>query len=128
MKDTELTTEEIPKIPLDTDGLIVRLSKLHRDQILGLADGRKHFIPAIAEREGTKMIFIVGLEEAMPSNEESRRIKQHGILFGLPVNEEDIKLLDSRGVDYISFNIINTRNNNQLAFMVEVRRMEDLKK
>ena len=70
-----LPLEEIPQVPIDADGMIVRLSKHQRQQILGLTDGRKYFIPSISMREGTKIIFIVGLEEGMPDREECLKIK-----------------------------------------------------
>ena len=121
-----LPLEEIPQVPIDADGMIVRLSKHQRQQILGLTDGRKYFIPSISMREGTKIIFIVGLEEGMPDREECLKIKKLGLLLGITVSESDIKELDSKQSDYIEYKILDTKNNNQLSFIVEIRRQEDL--
>lgn len=121
-----LLQQEIPQIPMSADGMIVRLTKEHRRAIIGI-DGRKYFVPSVAMREGTKIIFLVAQEEAMPDREECLRIKEQGLLFGLPVNEDEIKLLDEGGIDYISFDIINIRKENEVTFKVEVRRKEDLK-
>lgn len=122
---TSLTQSDIPNIPASADGLIVRLSELHRRQILGLTDGGKHFIPSVAHAQGTNLIFVVGLEESMPDDEECIEIKKHGLMFALVVSEKDIIALDQKAIDYLSYNVINTRNNNQVTFMVEIRRMED---
>jgi len=124
---SKIPFDEIPKIPLNAEGMIVRLSKEHRERILGKIDRKKYFIPAVSQKDGTRIIFVVALEEAMPSREECLRLKEQGMLFGLPVTESEISELDSGGSDYISFNIIDTKHNNQIAFMVEIRRMEDLK-
>ncbi len=123
----KIPNDEIPKVPLNADGMIVRLSKEHRRSIIGI-NGLKYYIPSVAIRDGTKIIFLVGQEEAMPDRDECLKMKKQGLLFGLPVTGEDISKLDSGKVDYLSFNIINTKNKNQIAFMVEIRRMEDLKK
>ena len=123
----KIPINEIPKVPLNADGMIVRLSKEHRRSIIGI-DGAKYYIPSVAMRDGTKIIFLVGQEEAMPDREECLKLKKQGLLFGLPVTGEDISNLDSCKVDCLSFNIINTKKKNQIAFMVEIRRMEDLKK
>jgi len=124
---SKIPIEEIPKVPLNADGMIVRLSKEHRERILGKIDRKKYFIPAVSQRDGTRLIFVVALEEAMPDREECLRLKEQGMLFGLPVTESEIKSLDSGGSDHIGFNIIDIKHNNQIAFMVEIRRMEDLK-
>ena len=123
----KIPIDEIPKVPLNADGMVVRLSKEHRRSIIGI-DGTKYYIPSIAMRDGTKIIFLVGQEEAMPDRDECLKLKKQGMLFGLPVTGEDISNLDSGEIDYLSFNIVNTKNKNQIAFMVEIRRMEDLKK
>lgn len=117
---------EIPQVPLDADGMIVRLSKLQRQQILGLTDGKKIAIPSLSQREGTKIIFLVALEEGMPDREECLKIKKLGLLLGIAVSESDINALDSKVCDYIGYDVINMKNNNQLSFMVEIRRQEDL--
>ena len=124
---SKIPIEEIPKVPLNADGMIVRLSKEHRERILGKIDRKKYFIPAVSQRDGTRIIFVVALEEAMPDHDECLRLKEQGMLFGLPVTESEIRELDSGGSDCISFNIIDTKHKNQIAFMVEIRRMEDLK-
>lgn len=121
----KLLQQEIPQIPMSADGMIVRLTKEHRKAIIGI-DGAKYFVPSVAMREGTKIIFLVAQEEAMPNREECLRIKEQGMLFGLPVNEEEISLLDKGEIDYISFNIVNTNRTDEITFMVEVRRKEDL--
>jgi len=123
----KIPNDMIPKVPLNADGMIVRLSKEHRRSIIGI-NGAKYYIPSVAIRDGTKIIFLVGQEEAMPNREECLKMKKQGLLFGLPVTGEDISKLDSSEIDSLSFNIINTKNKNQIAFMVEIRRMEDLKK
>ncbi len=122
----KIPTEEIPKIPMNADGMIVRLSKENRRAIIGI-DNERFFVPSIAIRDGTKIIFIVAQKESMPDQEECLKMKKQGMLFGLPVTEEDIKALDSGERDYISFDIVNTRRNNDIAFKVEIQRKEDLK-
>jgi len=122
----KLASSEVPKIPLNADGLIVRLSKENRRAIIGI-DGKKYYVPSVANRDGTKIILIVGQEEAMPDSEECLKIKKQGLLFGLPITEEDIKALDSGESDFIAFDIVNTKRNNDIAFKVEIRRKEDLK-
>ncbi len=122
----KIPLEEIPKIPMNTDGMIVRLSKENRRAILGI-ENKKYFIPSIAIRDGTKIIFIIAQEEGMPDQEECLKIKKQGMLFGLPVTEQDIKALDSGERDFISFDIVNTKRNNDIAFKVEIHRKEDLK-
>lgn len=111
---------------MNTDGMIVRLSQENRRAIIGI-DGAKYFVPSVAIRDGTKIIFIVAQEEAMPDREECLKIKKQGMLFGLPVTEQDIKALDSSESDFIAFDIVNTRRDNDIAFKVEIRRKEDLK-
>lgn len=122
----KIPLEEIPKIPMNADGMIVRLTQENRRAIIGI-DGAKYFVPSIAVRDGTKIIFLVAQEEAMPDREECLKIKKQGMLFGLPVTEKDIKALDSGESDFIAFDIVNTRRNNDIAFKVEIRRKEDLK-
>ena len=121
----KLSQDEIPKVPMNADGLVVRLSRENRRAIIGI-DGAKYFVPSVATRDGTKIILVVAQEEAMPDKEECLKIKKQGMLFGLPVSEEDIKALDSGQSDYIAFDIVNTRRKNEIAFKVEVRRKEDL--
>ncbi len=123
----KIPNNEIPRVPMTAEGMIVRLSRENRRAIIGI-DGLKYYVPSIAMREGTKIIFIVAQEEAMPDKEECLKIKKQGMLFGLPVSEDDIKALDSNQSDYISYNVVNMKNNNQIAFKVEIRRKEDLKK
>ncbi len=122
----KIPNQDIPKIAMDTDGMIVRLSLENRRAIIGI-DGAKYFVPAIVIRDGTKIIFIVAQKEAMPDREECMKIKKQGMLFGLPVTEQDIKALDSGESDFISFDIVNTKRNNDIAFKIEIRRKEDLK-
>jgi len=122
----KIPNQDIPKIPMNTDGMIVRLSLENRRAIIGI-DGAKYFVPSIAIRDGTKIIFIVAQKEAMPDREECLKIKKQGMLFGLPVTEKDIKALDSGENDCISFDIVNTKRNNDIAFKIEIRRKEDLK-
>ena len=52
--------------------------------------------------------------------------KKLGLLLGITVSESDIKELDSKQSDYIEYKILDTKNNNQLSFIVEIRRQEDL--
>ena len=134
MVDTQLSefidkipNDEIPKVLSNSDGMVVRLSKEHRRSIIGI-DGAKYYIPSVAMRDGTKIIFIVGQEEAMPDRDECLKLKKQGLLFGLPVSRNEIIALDIGDLDFLSFNIINTNDKNQIAFKVEIRRMEDLKK
>ena len=123
----KIPLEEIPKVPSDSDGMIVRLSRMHRQNIQGLTDGKNYYVPSIAIRQGIKIIFIVALEEGMPDREECLKIKKQGMLLGLPVTREEIAELDIGDIDFIQFDIVNKKNNNQLAFKVEIRRKEDLK-
>ena len=120
----KIPNEEIPKIPMNADGMIVRLSRENRMAIMGI-DNAKYFVPSIAIRDGTKIIFIVAQEGSMPDQEECLKLKKQGMLFGLPITEKDIKALDSGERDYISFDIVNTRRSNDIAFKVEIRRKED---
>ncbi len=122
----KIPLEKSPKIPMNADGMIVRLSKENRRAIIGIGNER-YFVPSIAIRDGTKIIFIVAQKESMPNQEECLKMKKQGMLFGLPVTEEDIKELDSGERDYISFDIVNTKRNNDIAFKVEIQRKEDLK-
>ncbi len=128
MNETQkLTQDDIPNIPQNADGLIVRLSALHRKQILGTDNGEKKFVASVAHAHGTNLIFIVGLEESMPNNEVTREIKKHGLMFALVVTEKDVLSLENEEIECLSYNIVNTRNNNQVAFLVEIRREEDKK-
>lgn len=122
----KLSQGEIPKVPMNADGLIVRLSRENRRAIIGI-DGAKYFVPSVATRDGTKIILVVAQEEAMPDQEESLKIKKQGLLFGLPVSRNEIIALDIGDLDFIAFDIVNMRRKNEIAFKVEVRRKEDLK-
>jgi len=122
----KIANEEIPKIAMNADGMIVRLSLENRRAIIGI-DGAKYYVPSIAIRDGTKIIFIVAQEEAMPDREECLKIKKQGMLFGLPVTEKNIKALDSGEISFIAFDIVNTKRSNEIAFKIEIRRKEDLK-
>jgi len=122
----KIPNQDIPKIAMNTDGMIVRLSLENRRAILGI-DGAKYYVPSIAIRDGTKIIFVVAQKEAMPDREECLKIKKQGMLFGLPVTEKDIKALDSGESDFIAFDIVNTKRSNEIAFKIEIRRKEDLK-
>ncbi len=123
----KIPLEEIPRVPLDSDGLIVRLSRKHRQSINGFIDGKNYFVPSVAIREGTKIIFIVALEEAMPDREECLKFKEQGMLFGLPVTRKEIAELDGGDISFIPFDIVDKKNHDQIAFKVEIRRKEDLK-
>jgi len=121
----KIPIDEIPNVPMNADGMIVKLSRENIRAILGI-NGLKYYIPTVAMREGTKIIFLVAQEEAMPDREECLKIKKQGLLFGLPVSENDIKELDSGEREGIDFNIVNTKRHNQIAFKVQIRRKEDL--
>ena len=120
----KIPNEDIPRVPANADGMVVRLSRENRRSIIGIG-ADKYYVPSIAIREGTKIIFVVAQEDGMPHREECIKIKKQGLLFGLPVTKEEITKLDSGEIDYIPFDILDTKNKNQIAFKVEIRRQED---
>ena len=119
--------EGAPEISMKTDGLVVNLTQGNRRAILGI-EGQKYFVPSVAIREGTKIIFVVAQEESMPSREVCLKLKEQGLLIGLPVKKEEIEELNSGERECIQFNIVKEDQGNRIAFMVDVCRREDLKK